>query len=199
MILKRFLILLLVILIIVMLSASCTNEVLPQPLQMFWGIDAAVQGFEGLEREPEGLEVESLDENTLQVAWRVGENYILPICATADEELEGVRYLGSGIPQSFEVEWLEPWAGEWYPLHEIPADMINVDIMQEDNFYTIDFGPPEGAEFREGMFRVIWFLITPTEEGLFSFNIYGYLMDVEEAFLHEPVSNILNLQAEVIE
>lgn len=199
MILKRFSTLLLVILIIVLLSASCTDKVLPQPLEMFWGIDAAVQGFEGLEREPEGLEVESLNEDTLQVIWRVSENYILPICATADEELEGVRYLGSEIPQSFEVEWLEPWAEEWYPLHEIPADMIKVDIIQENNLYTIDFGPPEGADFREGMFRVIWFRITPTEEGLFSFNIYGYLMNTDEAYLYKPVSNVLNLQAEVIE
>lgn len=179
--------------------AGCADELVEQPLMMIWGIDERVSGFEGLEKEPEGVTADYDNANILRVTWEVSESYILPISATSEKELEGVRYLGSGIPQSLEVEWLDPRERQWYALDEIPAEMVKVNIIEESGHYSIDFGPPEGAEFREGMFRVIWFRITPVEPGYLSFNIFGYLPDETEAYPLDPISNVLALEAEVIE
>ncbi len=197
---KRALPLLLpVIFIISTAVAGCAEEITVQPLQLIWGIDDRVSGFEDLKREPEGLEVEPVDADLLRVTWKAGETYILPISATSEKELEGVRYLGSGIPHNLEIEWLDPRELQWYALDEIPAEMVKVTIIEEDGHYALDFGPPEGAEFYEGMFRVIWFRVTPVEPGRVGFDICGYLSAEDEEYPMEPVSNVLTLEAEVLQ
>jgi len=175
---------------------GCQKEVFPQHLTMRWGIPDDV-GFEGLQREPEGAEVELLNRNTLKVEWYLEESYVIPISATSEKEMVGVRYKGSGIPAHLELEWLDPWERQWYALEEIPEDMIRAEIKEENGLISIDFGPPEGAEFEEDMNRVIWFRITPTELAEFAFDIYGHLPGEEGDPSRERVSNILTLQAEV--
>ncbi len=178
---------------------GCAYDLVEQPLMMIWGIDERVSGFEGLEKEPEGVKVECDNSDILRVTWEAGESYILPISATSEKELEGVRYLGSGIPHNLEIEWLDPRERKWYALDEIPAEMVKVNIIEEDGHYALDFGPPKGAEFREGMFRVIWFRVTPVEPGRVDFDIYGYLSAEDEEYPMEPVSNVLTLEAEVLQ
>jgi len=178
---------------------GCQEELPEQHLTMSWGIPEEVRGFEGIPRDPEGTEVELVDEDTLRVKWHPEESYLLPISATSEIEMEGVRYRGTGIPAHLELEWLNPWEEQWYDLEEIPADMIKVEIEEENGLFSIDFGPPEGADFGEGTIRVIWFRITPTKLDDFSFNIYGYLPEDEGDLSHGRVSNILTLQAEVTE
>ena len=179
--------------------SGCREELPQQHLTMSWGIPEEVRGFEGIPRDPEGTEVELADEDTLRVEWHPEESYLLPISATSEIEMEGVRYRGSGIPAHLELEWLNPWEEQWYDLEEIPEDMIKAEVEEENGRFSIDFGPPEGADFGEDTIRVIWFRITPTEPAEFSFNIYGYLPEDEEGLSHGRVSNILILQAEVSE
>ena len=184
--------------IIVTGFAGCKEEVSPQHLTMRWGIPEEVQGFEGLQKQPEGAEVELVNEDTLKVVWQLEESYILPISSTSEKELEGIRYKGSGVPTHLELEWLDPWERQWYDLGEIPEDMIKAHIREENGQLSIDFGPPEGAAFEKGMTRVIWFRITPTELEEFEFAIYGYLREEGESSVNR-VSTILTLQAEVKE
>ncbi len=198
MIIKKLCLLLSCVFIISVTSAGCEEEVIAPPLWMMWGIDERVSGFQDLQREPEGLEVESVDADLLRVSWEAGDSYILPISAVADEELEGVRYLGTGIPDTLLIEWLDPRERQWYVLNDIPAEMVEVNIVEENGYRTLDFGPPGGARFEEDMFRVIWFRITPLEVGRFGFDIYGYLSDQEEEVPMEPISNILTLEAEIL-
>jgi len=178
---------------------GCQEELPQQHLTMHWGILEEVRGFEGIPRDPEGTEVELVDEDTLRVEWYPEESYLLPISATSEIEMEGVRYRGSGIPAHLELEWLDPWEEQWYDLEEIPEEMVKTEIEEENGLLSIDFGPPEGAGFEEDTIRVIWFRITPTEPAEFSFNIYGYLPEDEGDLSHGRVSNILILQAEVTE
>ncbi len=178
--------------------AGCAEEIMVKPLKMVWGIDDQVSGFEGLEREPEGIAVEPVDADILRLTWEAGESYILPISATSEKVLEGVRYLGLGIPHTLEIEWLNPYERQWYDLDEIPEEMVKVNITDENGHYAIDFGPPEGADFEEGMFRVIWFRITPVEPGQLGFDIFGYLPDENEDYSPDPISNVLTLEAEVL-
>ncbi len=175
--------------------ASCEEEAIPQYLTMSWGIADEVTAFKELPREPQGLDVTRTDEDTLQVTWEINESYVLPLSATSNKELEGVRYLGSGIPDQLELEWLDPREEIWYPLEEIPEEKVKVIIEDENEQLAIDFGPPEGADFEKGMTRLIWFRITPTEAIDFQFDIHGYLS--EEDDIKTPVSNTLILQAEV--
>lgn len=176
---------------------GCQEEIFTQHLTMRWGIPEEIRGFEGFERKPEGEKVELINQDTLKVEWYSGESYILPISATSEKEMKGVRYKGSGIPVYLELEWLNPWQENWYALDEIPAEMIRAEVREENGLINIDFGPPEGADFGEGTNRVIWFRITPTELAEFTFEIYGYL-PAEEESSRERVSNIITLQAEVI-
>lgn len=192
--------LLLFISIIIITSTGCQEELPEQHLTMHWGILEEVRGFEGIPRDPEGTEVEIIDENTLRVEWYPEESYLLPISATSEIELEGVRYRGNGIPAHLGLEWLDPWEEQWHDLEEIPEEMVKTEIEEENGLLSIDFGPPEGAAFEEDTIRVIWFRITPAEPAEFTFNIYGYLPEGEEGDLsHGRVSNILTLQAEVTE
>ncbi len=180
--------------------AGCQEDLPQQHLTMSWGIPEEVRGIEGIPRDPEGTEVEVVDEDTLRVEWHPEESYLLPISATSEVEMKGVRYRGSGIPVQLELEWLDPWEEQWYDLEEIPEEMVRAEIEEENGLFSIDFGPPEGAGFEEDTIRVIWFRITPTEPDEFYFNIYGYLPEGEEGDLaHGRVSNILTLQAEVTE
>lgn len=189
---------LLAVIMILAVTSGCADEIVPPDLQMIWGIADEVKGFEGLQREPEGIVVEYVDEDTLQVTWRVGARYVLPISAVADKELEGVRYFGTGIPDSWQVEWLDPRARQWYALDEIPAEMIVLAVEEQNGSFSIDFGPPQGADFAEGMYRVIWFRITPAEADAYGFQIFGYLpAEAEAPADRRVVSNILNLLAEV--
>ncbi len=196
---KKMLFIVLLISIIVITSTGCREELPQQHLTMSWGIPEKVSGFEGIPRVPEGTEVELVDEDTLNVEWHPEKSYLLPISASSEIEMEGVRYRGSGIPAHLELEWLNPWEEQWYDIEEIPADMIRAEIEEENGQFSIDFGPPEGADFGEDTIRVIWFRITPTEPAEFSFNIYGYLPEDEGDLSHGRVSNILTLQAEVTE
>ncbi len=194
---KKLLLLFLSLVMLGILISGCEEEVPPQYITMRWGIPEEIEGFPGLKRQPQGLEVEHVGEDTLQVLWQTGESYILPISATADQALEGVRYRGQNIPTHLELEWLDPWEEEWYPVEAVPEDRIKAVIEKENGLFTIDFGPPEGADFEEGMNRVIWFRITPTEPAEFAFNIFGYLPDNNGEPSANRVSNILTLQAEV--
>ncbi len=177
---------------------GCEEEVTERPVNMSWGIPDQVTAFEALQREPQGLEVEYVDEETLQVTWEKGESYILPISATSDRALPGVRYQGSGIPDHLELDWLDPRQEVWFPLEEIPEERVKAVIEPKNDHFLIDFGPPGGADFEEDMTRLIWFRITPTAGDQFEFEIFGY--QIEEGSPGEArVSNILTLQAEVIE
>jgi len=189
---------LLPVLIAGLLFTGCEAEEEPGPVTMSWGIPEEVTAFEGLQREPEGVKVEHLDEETLQVTWETGESYILPIMATSEEELTGVRYRGSGIPDHLEVEWLDPRAEEWHPLEEIPLDRVKAVIEEDNDQLLVDFGPPEGADFEEGMNRFIWFRLTPAVVDEFSFEIFGYQINADEP-QEARVSNTIKLEAVVEE
>ncbi len=181
-----------------LLLSACELEedVAPGPVTMAWGIPEEVTAFEGLQREPQGVEVEYKNDAILEVVWEAGESYILPITATSGEALTGVRYRGSNIPDHLELEWLEPREEHWYPIEEIPLDRVKAVIEQDNNYLLVDFGPPEGADFDEGMNRFIWFRITPTVTGEFKFEIFGYQMEEDDP-AEARVSNILELEAVV--
>ena len=171
---KKLLLVFLSLVMLGILISGCEEEVPPQYITMRWGIPGEIEGFPGLERQPQGLEVEQVDEDTLQVLWQAEDSYILPISATADQALEGVRYQGQKIPAHLELEWLDPWEEEWYPVEAVPEDRIKAVIEKENGLFSIDFGPPEGAHFEEDMTRLAWFRVTPREEGTFEFTVYGY-------------------------
>ncbi len=174
------------------------EEVVEKPVTMAWGIPEEVTAFEDLQRKPQGVEVERPDEHTLQVTWKAGESYILPLSATSDRELPSVRYQGSGIPEYLDLEWLDPRQEVWFPIEDVPEERVKAVIEQDNDYFRVDFGPPEGADFDEGMTRLIWFRITPTETGQFEFDIFGY--QLEEGEPEEArISNVLSLEAEVIE
>ena len=198
--LKRGILVLFIILLMLpgLIVSGCEPEVVEKPVTMTWGVPEEVSAFEGLQREPQGVEVEQPDDNTLQVTWETGGSYILPISATSDRELPGVRYQGSGIPGHLDLEWLDPRQEEWFPIDEVPEERVKAVLEQENDYLTVDFGPPEGADFDEDMTRFIWFRITPAEAGQFEFEIFGYQMG-EEGPEEARISNILTLQAEVIE
>ncbi len=187
--------------LVVLLIGGCEveeeKEEVTEHVTMQWGIPEDVTGFEGLERAPEGEEVGKVNQDGLDVVWHVGESYILPISSTADTALEGVRYYGQNIPDHLEVEWLDPHAREWYPVEEIPAEQVEVHIEQENDVIAMDFGPPEGADFDEGMTRVIWFRLTPQVELEWEMEIYGYQMEEDNA-LGNRISNIIKFEAEAI-
>ena len=197
---KRGIMVLLLILLTApgLFTSGCEPEDIEKPVTMSWGIPDDITAFENLQREPEGLEVEHLDENTLQVTWEAGENYILPIIATSDRELPGVRYQGRGIPENLDLEWLDPREKVWFPVEELPEERVKAVIDHENDYATVDFGPPAGADFDEGMTRFIWFRITPAEADQFEFEIFGYQMEEGEPE-EARISNIIILQAEVIE
>jgi len=199
-VLKRGIMVLFIILLMLpgLIVSGCEPEVVEKPVTMTWGVPGEVSAFEGLQREPQGVEVEQPDDNTLQVTWETGGSYILPISATSDRELPGVRYQGSGIPGHLDLEWLDPRQEEWFPIDEVPEERVKAVLEQENDYLTVDFGPPEGADFDEDMTRLIWFRITPAEAGQFEFEIFGYQMG-EEGPEEARISNILTLQAEVIE
>jgi len=186
-----------VVLFTLMLT-GCPAETPPQHLTMRWGIPEEVEGFEGLEREPEGVEVDRKNEDTLSLVWHLGDSYILPISATAGEALEGVRYSGENISSHLEIEWLDPREGQWYPLEAVPEDRIKAEIEKDNQFLSLDFGPPQGADFEENMNRVIWFRVTPTELEEVEMEIYGYIAEEEDAAT-DPVSNTISLEAEIKE
>ncbi len=180
---------------IALFIAACEEETVEAPITMSWGIPEEVTAFEGLQRELQGEEVEPVDEDIIMVTWEIDESYIVPISATSEQELKGVRYRGSGVPAHLEVEWLDPRAELWYPLEELPAERVKAVIEAENDHQMIDFGPPAGADFEEGMTRLIWFRITPTMADLFEFTIFGYQVDGEPEA--DRVSNVLTLQVEV--
>ena len=187
-----------VILLAGILVGGCQVEEDPQHLNMRWGIPEEVTGFEGLEREPQGEEVTKINQDQLEVVWRPGESYILPISSTANKELEAVRYYGENIPSTLEVDWLDPHERQWYPLEEIPQEKIHAEIEQENQLLTIDFGPPQGANFEEDMTRVIWFRLTPQKIEEWEMEIHGYLWE-EESPDRQQISNPIKLEAEVTE
>jgi len=179
-------------------SGCQPEEVVEKPVTMTWGIPEEVTAFENLQREPQGLELEQPDKDTLQVTWKVGESYILPISATSGRELAAVRYQGSGIPDYLDLEWLDPRQELWFPIEDVPEERVKAIIEKDNDYLNVDFGPPEGADFDEDMTRLIWFRITPAGTGQFEFAIFGY--QFEEGEPEEArISNVLTLEAEVIE
>jgi len=193
-------ILIFIIIITAFLPWGCKEApVEKKDLEMRWGIPQDFEGFEELERSPQGEVVEMETEDIMEVTWQVGESYILPMSATSRKELEGVRYYGHGIPASLQLEWMNPREGKWYPLEEIPSELIRTDIREEAGTLSIFFGPPQGADFEEGMIRGIWFRVTPTREEEFTFFIYGYLEEEkrEDPALITPVSNMLSIRGRV--
>ncbi len=181
---------------VTLLFVDFEHEAFPQYLTMTWGIPEEVTAFENLPREPQGEKIEMVEEGVLQVKWQVGGSYVLPISSTSDQAVEGVRYLGSGIPDHLGVEWIDPREKTWYPIDQIPEDKVKVIIDDENGYHTVDFGPPEGADFGEDTTRLIWFRITPTEAENFEFEIFGYQAEEDDHNLVR-VSNVLTLQAEI--
>ena len=178
------------------------------PVQLHWGVPEGrtMGNFSGLQRSPqaEGL---TLDGDTLSVTWRPGNSYIVPIFASSEHTLEGIRYFGYGIPEHLEIEWLDPWRRVWYPIAEIPPEMIRFDMHRNrsdtgpvSDTVAIDFGPPAGAEFHPEMSRFIWFRLTPTQAGEFTVRIFGYLMEhkssasTENHGRPESASNVIELE-----
>ncbi len=194
---KKCYYLLILIFISVLLLCGCNDIKVEEEVTMFWGIHDHVSGFEGLPRDPEGEKVNYVDNNTLEVTWKSENSYILPISATAEAELTGIRYYSSGIPGSLEIKWLNPREKVWYCLDNIPEEMILFNVTKENGSISLDFGPPQGAEFSEGMFRVIWFKLTPVDSEDFSLSIYGYQSGNQQKQDKRRVSNILVLEASI--
>ena len=151
------------------------------PVRLQWGVPdhQAMSGFAGLERSPQA-EALSRNGDHLSVRWKTGRSYIVPIFASSEHTLQGIRYYGYGIPQHVELEWLDPWNCVWYPLAEIPGQLIHLEVFRSDEHQVlaIDFGPPTGAEFHPAMSRFIWFRVTPRQAGEFTIGIFGYPMQV---------------------
>ncbi|TVR88727.1 MAG: prolipoprotein diacylglyceryl transferase [Spirochaetaceae bacterium] len=186
------------------------------PVQLQWGVpDGRSMGsFTGLERRPQAEELQH-EGSTLTVRWKAGESYIVPIFASSDHTLEGIRYFGYGIPEHMEIEWLDPWRRVWYPLSEIPAELIHLEIFRSESpaespgTRAIDFGPPAGAEFHPEMSRFIWFRITPQQAAEFRIRVFGYHMeeglpdinglpDIEESNgRRDARSNVIELKGHV--
>ncbi len=196
---KRFLPWLLLLLVsLIFALTGCEEKSFEEPVAMTWGIPEEVTAFESLPREPQGIKVEEVKNHIVQVTWEVGESYILPITAVSNRELPGVRYQGSGVPEHIKLEWIDPRQEEWFPIEELPEGRVKAIIEQQNDSLTVDFGPPEGANFDEGMTRLIWFRITPSKAEKFEFNIFGYQMKEGEPD-KARISNVITLQAEVIE
>ncbi len=147
------------------------------PVNLKWGVDESIemgQQFEGLWRHPEGEQVDRVHDRHIEVTWDTNQSYILPMTAYSDHEMEGVRYLGWDIPLDFEVEWLNPWEREWHSLDDVPEELVEARVKKQQDTFILDFGPPEGARFREDLTRFIWFRVTPQDTGAFEFQICGY-------------------------
>ncbi|TVQ39455.1 MAG: hypothetical protein EA384_06255 [Spirochaetaceae bacterium] len=194
----------------------------PPPVRLQWGVpqQRLVSAFAGLEHRPQA-EALSRDGDHLTLRWKTGRSYVVPIYASSEDTLQGIRYYGYGIPEHVELEWLEPWNRIWYPLSQIPGELIQLEIFRspKDQTVAIDFGPPTGAEFHPWMSRFIWFRVTPTLAGEFTIRIFGYPMQLgspgQRLDLHrgptgrrdradaaadpEAASNELRLHAEVVQ
>jgi len=72
----------------------------------------------------------------------------------------------------------------------LPEDRIKAELTEENGLLIVDFGPPGGADFEEGMRRLAWFRITPREEGDFQLQVYGY--SSEEDNVQEQVKQVTN-------
>lgn len=167
------------------------------PVEFSWGIPADVQVFEGAVTEPQGEEVKWDNENHLELTWEKGRSYVLPFSAFSEEELKGVRYTGAGIPADFNLEWKDPWEETWFSFKDLPEEKIKAEIKEEDGFLTIDFGPPGGADFEEGLTRVAWFRITPTETKQFELTVSGY-KPFEGNEEKAVVTNLLSAEIKVV-
>ncbi len=166
------------------------------PVELTWGIpeDQAMTYFEGLPRTPEG---ETLDiaGDILKITMHAGSSYVIPIFAYSPENLEEVRYIGEGIPKHLQIQWLEPWNEYWVDITEIPEEFVVTEITEENDRWSVDFGPPEGALFSDDIPRYIWFRITPKETGSFEMTIHGWVESQPEG--KRQVTNQLVLSAEV--
>ncbi len=171
------------------------------PVNFMWGVPEGIEmgPFAGLGRAPEA-EKKRLRDSRLEIVWEKDNSYVLPLFAFSEHSLTGVRYFGESIPDSLEVEWLDPRRREWHPLKEIPSEMIKLETERENDHVSISFGPPEGAVFREGKVRFIWFRVTPHEAGEFESVLFAFQpQETDEAEKRrEAVSNKLILEAEVI-
>ncbi len=170
------------------IAPACLGAQQDPPVRLQWGVPGhqALSEFAGLERNPQA-ETHSLDGDHLSVRWKTGRSYIVPIFASSEHTLEGIRYFGYGIPEQVELEWLDPWNRVWYPLSEIPDQLIHLEVFRsaegqapadDGPTLAIDFGPPTGAEFHAEMSRFIWFRVTPTQSGEFAIAIFGYPMQL---------------------
>lgn len=170
------------------IAPACLSAQQTPPVRLQWGVPEhqALSEFAGLERTPQAEEL-SRDGDHLSVRWKTGRSYVVPIFASSEHTLEGIRYFGSGIPEHVELEWLDPWNRVWYRLSEIPNQLIHLEVFRsaeghapiaDDRTVAIDFGPPTGAEFHPEMSRFIWFRVTPTQAGEFTIAIFGYPMQL---------------------
>ncbi len=175
-------------------SSASASSIHTYPLEMRWGIPPgrAVSHFEDLEHEIQG-ETIRVENNLARVTMERGSSYIFPISAYSRDYLSQVRYLGRGIPHSATLEWLDPWSREWYLLDKIPAQAVEVITIDQGASYSIDFGPPEGALFEDGIPRFIWFRITPHTAGNYRISIYGY----RDGPPRTRVSNTITLECTV--
>ncbi len=187
-------------LLTVLFSAIACEKVEEKPVQLSWGIPEGKELFEGAVMQPEGEELEYLEDQVLELTWHKNESYVLPFSAFSDQEVKGVRYIGAGIPKGAQLEWKDPWEVEWFPFEALPEEKVKAEIADVNGFLNVEFGPPEGADFEEGMTRLAWFRITPKEEGDFELTVQGSQIteDNEEIFMEE-VTNEIEARVTVIE
>ncbi|TVR71293.1 MAG: prolipoprotein diacylglyceryl transferase [Spirochaetaceae bacterium] len=181
--------LLLVLPLLLVLQPHSLSAGEPPPVKLIWGVPEHVEMglFTGLQREPQAQEFTlhgdgRQEREELSVVWRRRESYIVPLFASSEHTLKGVRYYGYDIPEHVDLEWLDPWNRVWYALEEIPADIIRLQVFHSAGEETraIDFGPPEGAEFHPQLSRFIWFRVTPRRAGTFTLRIFGYHMEHDD-------------------
>ncbi len=200
-------------------SPSPKEQNSEQLVDLVWGVPGEVEmgAFEGLQRRPEDsrsrperpdMEVpdEAPEEDAaraggtqLELVWDQDQSYVLPLFASSEHTLDGIRYFGHSVPLSFEVEWLDVRTRRWYPIEDIPSELILMRSKRQNDHRTIEFGPPEGAAFRHDKVRFIWFRVTPREPGEFSLVLFAFQPNnAPQDHEHPtPISDELILEAKV--
>ncbi len=200
--------------------ADAENPPDEQLVDLVWGVPEEVRmgTFEGLPRHPEdkhsrperSAEGPAADDapragcTSLELVWEKDRSYVLPLFASSEHTLDGIRYFGHSIPIGFDLEWLDVRSGQWYPIDDIPSELILMRSERRNDHRTIEFGPPEGAAFRHDKVRFIWFRVTPRETGEFSITLFAFQPQDEERGSEgrngthpSPISAELSLEAEV--
>lgn len=166
----------LMLLVVLLVGALIFLYLESGPVHLSWRLPPEPEFFPGVVRAPQGEQVSAAGQR-LEATWHRDRAYVLPLSALGRQGHPRVRYLARGVPRSFEVEWLNPWEDTWHALDQLPQDLVQSRVRREQDRpdrVRIDFGPPGGAAFEPGMFRAVWFRITPREAGTFRFDLAGH-------------------------